>query len=134
KKNISEVLKGFERNLASGESDGYLIYRAKGWDYPGLCEMYEQGIAACRREHVPVVFHIQEMTQTLGHSTSGSHERYKSKERLAWEEEFDCLRKMREWMIASAIATRDELDQIDAEAKKLVAKYRREAWDEFVTP
>src|SRR5207253_6770139 len=105
-----------------------------GWDYPGLCEMYEKGIAQCRAEHVHVIFHIQEMTQPQGHSTSGSHERYKTKERLAWEEEFDCLRKMREWMIASAIANAEELDAMEAEAKKFVADCRRQAWDEFMSP
>jgi len=131
KRNISEVLKGFERN---GDGEGYLIFRAKGWDYPGLCEMYENGIAACRREHVPVLFHIQQMTQMLGHSTSGSHERYKSKERLAWEEEYDCIRKMREWMTGSAIATAEELDNVEAEAKKYVTQCRKQAWDEYLSP
>ena len=102
KQNISEILRGFERNE---KGEGYVILRARGWDYPGLCEMYEQGIRICREEHVPVLFHIQQVTQPQGHSTSGSHERYKSKERLQWEEEYDCIRKMREWMISSAIAT-----------------------------
>jgi pyruvate/2-oxoglutarate/acetoin dehydrogenase E1 component len=131
KQNISEVLRGFERNE---KGEGYLIFRANGWDYAGLCEMYEKGIAACRAEHVPVLFHIQQMTQPQGHSTSGSHERYKSKERLAWEDEFDCIRKMREWMIASAISTAEELDALEADAKKFVADCRRQAWDEFMNP
>jgi 2-oxoisovalerate dehydrogenase E1 component len=131
KQNISEILRGFERNE---KGEGYLIFRANGWDYPGLCEMYEKGIAACRAEHVPVLFHIQQMTQPQGHSTSGSHERYKSKERLAWEDEFDCIRKMREWMIASAISTAEELDALETDARKFVADCRRQAWDEFMDP
>ena len=98
KSSISEALKGFEQDENKA---GYLIYRGKGWDYPGLCEMYEEGIAQCRKNHVPVIFHIQEMTQPQGHSTSGSHERYKSKERLAWEDEFDCIARMRQWIIDS---------------------------------
>ncbi|CAN5524804.1 alpha-ketoacid dehydrogenase subunit alpha/beta [soil metagenome] len=131
KQNISEILSGFERNE---KGDGYVILRGKGWDYPGLCEMYEKGIEICRTEQVPVLFHIQEMTQPQGHSTSGSHERYKSKERLAWEEEYDCLNKMRDWMIAAAIATPVELDTLEADAKKSVTISRKQAWDEFMNP
>jgi 2-oxoisovalerate dehydrogenase E1 component len=131
KQNISEILSGFERNE---KGEGFVILRGKGWDYAGLCEMYERGIAICRTEHVPVLFHIREMTQPQGHSTSGSHERYKSRERLEWEEEFDCIRKMREWMIAGAISTAEELDSIEAEAKKSVGAARRQAWDEFMNP
>lgn len=131
KQNISEILKGFERNE---KGEGYVILRGKGWDYPGLCEMYEKGIKICREQHVPVLFHVQEVTQPQGHSTSGSHERYKSKERLAWEEEFDGLRKMREFMISSAIATNEECDEIDAAAKKYAAACRKKAWDDFMNP
>ena len=131
KQNISEILKGFERNE---KGQGYVIFRAKGWDYPGLCEMYEKGIRICREEHVPVLFHIQEVTQPQGHSTSGSHERYKSKERLKWEEEFDGLKKMREWMIASALATAEECDEIESAAKKYVNDCRKKAWDDFMSP
>lgn len=131
KQNISEILRGFERN---DKGEGFLIFRAKGWDYPALCEMYRAGIEKCRMEHTPVLFHIQEVTQPQGHSTSGSHERYKSKERLAWEEEFDCIRKMREWMIASAIATAEECDSIESEAKKTVHSLQKEAWNDFCRP
>ncbi|MFN5223281.1 MAG: transketolase C-terminal domain-containing protein, partial [Bacteroidota bacterium] len=92
-------------------------------------DTYDKGVAECREKHTPVLFHIQEMTQPQGHSTSGSHERYKSKERLKWEDDFDCIRKMREWMIASAIATESELDEIDAKAKAFVADARKRAWD-----
>lgn len=126
KESISEVLRGFEK---TDDKDGYLIYTVKGWDYAALCETYEKGIALCRQHHVPVIFHIQEMTQPQGHSTSGSHERYKSKERLAWEDDFDCIKKMREWMIQSAIASPEELEQIEQNAKKAAQEARRKAWD-----
>ena len=131
KQNISEILKGFERNE---KGPGYLILRAKGWDYPALCEMYVKGISLCRKDHIPVIFHIQEMTQPQGHSTSGSHERYKTKERLLWEDEFDCIKKMRSWMISSALATEDECNQIEAEAKKYTQECRKKAWDDFMNP
>lgn len=131
KRSISEALKGFEQD-ENGE--GYLIYKGKGWDYAGLCEMYEEGVAQCRKNHVPVIFHIQEMTQPQGHSTSGSHERYKSKERLAWEDEFDCIARMRRWIIDSAIAKEDEMDAIEAEAKKFVNESKRKAWEDFLAP
>ena len=131
KENISEILKGFERNE---KGKGYQIYRANGWDYPGLCEMYAKGISICRNEHVPVLFHIQQITQPQGHSTSGSHERYKSKERLAWEEEFDCIKKMRQWMIEASIATAEECDAIEVAAKKIVLESRKKAWSDYMNP
>lgn len=128
KQSISEALKGFEKN---DEQDGFVILTGKGWDYPGLVEMYEKGIAICREKHIPVLFHIQEMTQPQGHSTSGSHERYKSKDRLKWEEEFDCIRKMREWILQTAIATPAELDQIETDSKRAASEGKRKAWDAF---
>jgi 2-oxoisovalerate dehydrogenase E1 component len=131
KENISEILKGFERN---DKGEGYLIFRANGWDYPGLIEMYAKGIEACRTEHVPVLFHVREVTQPQGHSTSGSHERYKTRDRLTWEEEYDCIRKMREWIIASAIASAEECDAIEAAAKKYAAECRKKAWEDFIQP
>ncbi|MCX6291171.1 MAG: thiamine pyrophosphate-dependent enzyme [Bacteroidetes bacterium] len=131
KQNISEILKGFERNE---KGEGYVIFRANGWDYPALCEMYEKGIAICRRQHVPVLFHVREMTQPQGHSTSGSHERYKPKERLEWEEEFDCIRKMREWIIGSALATAEECDHLETDAKQYVNDCRKKAWSDFMDP
>lgn len=131
KQNISEALKGFERNE---KGEGVLIYRGKGWDYAGLNELYEQGIRICREQHIPVIFHIQEMTQPLGHSTSGSHERYKSKERLEWEAEYDCIKKMREWIIASAIASAEDLDTIENEATHYVKESMRKAWEEYSKP
>ncbi|QEM10559.1 thiamine pyrophosphate-dependent enzyme [Mucilaginibacter rubeus] len=128
KEDISEVLKGFQRENGS---NGYEIFKVRGWDYIALCETYERAINICREEHVPVLIHVTEMTQPQGHSTSGSHERYKSKERLAWEDEHDCLLKMREWMIASAITTEIELEELEAEAKRYVRECQREAANEL---
>ncbi len=131
KQNISEILKGFERNE---KGEGYVILKAKGWDYPALCEMYAKGIKICREEQVPVLFHITELTQPQGHSTSGSHERYKSKERLEWEIENDCIKKTREWIISSAIATAEECDLIESDAKKYALDCKKTAWSEFMNP
>jgi len=126
KQSISEVLKGFEK---TDDKDGFVILTAKAWDYPGLIDTYERGIEICRTQHIPVLFHIQEVTQPQGHSTSGSHERYKSKERLAWEEEYDCIRKFREWILNGAIATSEELDEVEKIAKKSASDSRKKAWD-----
>ena len=126
KQSISEVLKGFEK---TDDKDGFVILTAKAWDYPGLIDTYERGIEICRTQHIPVLFHIQEVTQPQGHSTSGSHERYKSKERLAWEEEYDCIRKFREWILNGAIATSEELDEVEKVAKKSASDSRKKAWD-----
>lgn len=131
KANISKALAGFE---ADGKDKGFLIYKGKGWDYAGLCEMYETGVARSRQEHVPVLFHISEMTQPQGHSTSGSHERYKSKERLEWENEFDCIRKMRSWILDNALGTEEELIEIEKNAKTFVRDSRRAAWEAFQKP
>ncbi|WAC40132.1 alpha-ketoacid dehydrogenase subunit alpha/beta [Pedobacter sp. SL55] len=129
KESISEILKGFQRHEGS---KGYEIFKVRGWDYPALCETYLKAIEICRNEHVPVLIHVTEVTQPQGHSTSGSHERYKSKERLAWEKEHDCITKMREWMIESAIATKEELDELEETAKKYVKEIQKEAWNEFL--
>jgi pyruvate/2-oxoglutarate/acetoin dehydrogenase E1 component/TPP-dependent pyruvate/acetoin dehydrogenase alpha subunit len=128
KEDISEILKGFQRE---GDSNGYEIFKVRGWDYIALCETYERAIAVCRAEHVPVLIHVTEMTQPQGHSTSGSHERYKSKDRLAWEDEHDCLYQMRKWMIASAVATEAEMDELEATAKKHVRECQREVWNQL---
>ncbi|MDB5088961.1 MAG: transketolase [Mucilaginibacter sp.] len=128
KEDISEILKGFQREKGT---NGYEIYKVKGWDYVALCETYERAIALCRAEHVPVLIHVIEMTQPQGHSTSGSHERYKSKERLAWEEEHDCLLQMRKWMVASAIAAEADIDEIEAIAKKYVREVQKQVWNEL---
>ncbi|OAZ05079.1 thiamine pyrophosphate-dependent enzyme [Flavobacterium succinicans] len=131
KENISEILKGYQRDE---NSNGYEIFRVKGWDYAELIATYEKAAAIARKEHVPVLIHVHELTQPQGHSTSGSHERYKDSERLAWEKEFDCLRQMRLWMIAINIASPEELDAIDAEAKKEVVEAKKEAWNNFIQP
>lgn len=125
KQSISEVLKGFER---TDEKEGFVILTAKAWDYTDLIDTYEKGIAICREQQVPVLFHIQEVTQPQGHSTSGSHERYKSKERLVWEDEFDCIKKFREWLLKSALATPEELNEIDTVAKKAANDAKKNAW------
>ncbi|HEX6384879.1 MAG TPA: thiamine pyrophosphate-dependent enzyme [Anaerolineae bacterium] len=132
KGNISELLKGFRRE--PGCDQGFDIYEVKGWDYPALVETYMKAAEVAREQHVPSIIHVTEMTQPQGHSTSGSHERYKSPERLAWEEEFDCIRKMREWVIEQRIATAGELDQIERNAKKLVENTRTKAWKAFTLP
>ncbi len=131
KENISEILKGFQRS--EGE-DGYEIIRVKGWDYPELIEVYSRASNIAREEHVPVLIHVQQLTQPQGHSTSGSHERYKSKERLEWEAKYDCNVKMREWIIGSEIATEETLAEIEKEIKKQVRDGKKAAWDAFVAP
>ena len=131
KGSISEVLKGFQDEPGK---PGIIIYKGKGWDYPGLLKLYEEGIAICRRDHKPVLFHIEEVTQPLGHSTSGSHERYKSEERLKWEEDFDPIGKMREWIISEGIATASELDALVTDAEEEVKEARKKAWDIFQNP
>jgi len=129
KEDISEILKGFQRDE---DNAGFEIYKVKGWDYPALCETYQQAIQVCRDEHVPVLIHVTEVTQPQGHSTSGSHERYKDKARLAWEKEFDCIRQMRLWMLESAIITEEDLQVIENTAKELVREAQKEAWNEFL--
>jgi pyruvate/2-oxoglutarate/acetoin dehydrogenase E1 component/TPP-dependent pyruvate/acetoin dehydrogenase alpha subunit len=128
KEDISEVLKGFQREK---DTNGYEIFKVRGWDYAALCDTYERAIEICRKQHVPVLIHVVEMTQPQGHSTSGSHERYKSKERLGWEAEHDCLLQMRKWMIESAISNDEEIDEIEAAAKAHVRDCQREAWNEL---
>jgi len=109
-----------------------VILTGNGWDYVGLVELYERASHIARSEHVPVLVHVREMTQPQGHSTSGSHERYKSKDRLTWEDEFDCIRKMKEWLINAAIATTEELDAIEEESKKTVNQAKQNAWNAFL--
>lgn len=131
KLSISEALRGFE---ADEKNKGILIYKARGWNYPELCEAFSRGIAYCRKDHVPVLFHISEMNQPLGHSTSGSHERYKSKERLAWEKDFDPLKKFKEWLIEHHHATQETLEEIELNAIAEALKGRDKAWKEFNEP
>ncbi|WP_026976376.1 alpha-ketoacid dehydrogenase subunit alpha/beta [Flavobacterium tegetincola] len=131
KENISEILKGFQRDETG---KGYEIIRVKGWDYPGLIDAYQKAAAIAREEHVPVLIHVNELTQPQGHSTSGSHERYKNAERLTWEGEFDCVRQMKLWMIALDIASAEELDAMEVAAKKEVLQGKKAAWEAFVNP
>ena len=132
KGNLSELLKGFQREPKTKQ--GYDIYTVKGWDYPALCETYIAAATITRMEHVPAIIHVTEVTQPQGHSTSGSHERYKSKERLDWEVEFDAIRKMRDWMIAQQIATAEELDAFEKEDVQLVREAQRRAWEAYRAP
>lgn len=128
KGSISKILAGFQRDK---KDKGYEIFTVKGWDYQALCETYEKAEKVCREEHVPVLVHVIEMTQPQGHSTSGSHERYKSKERLAWETEFDCLRQLRKWILNEGIASDMELDDIEKEAKATAKRVKDESWKAF---
>ncbi|MBI9060363.1 MAG: transketolase [Marinilabiliaceae bacterium] len=130
KESISKALKGFEKS--GRDTTGMLIYNAKGWDYAGLCQMYEKGIAQCRKHHVPVLFHVEELTQPVGHSTSGSHERYKSSERLEWEKEYDGIAQMRKWLVESNLVSADKLDQIDEESAIEVRAAQKAAYQEFM--
>lgn len=131
KASISDALKGFEKK---GNSNGFKIFKAPGWNYAELLKVYKKGIEVCRKEHTPVIFHIDELTQPLGHSTSGSHERYKSKERLEWEQEFDGLKKMREWILEGKIATVEELDTIEKKALDEVKEAQKKTWKNFQKP
>ena len=131
KENISEILKGFQRDK---KNKGFEIIKVKGWDYPALIESYEKAEKIARKEHVPVLVHVTEMTQPQGHSTSGSHERYKSKYRLQWENDYDCIELFKKWLIANSIASDDELTLIRADIKKEVSKQKNIAWKAYQNP
>ena len=131
KGSISEVLKGFEKE---SDTNGIQLYKVKGWDYASMCETFELGIDYARTTHTPVVFHVQELTQPQGHSTSGSHERYKSSERLAWEREWDCNKQMKEWLILNELTTEEALNQLEIEVKQEVRDAKQLAWDKYVQP
>lgn len=131
KGSISDVLEGFESDELE---EGIDIYRVKGWDYPALCEMYQNGIEKTRLTHKPALFHIQELTQPQGHSTSGSHERYKSKKRLEWERNFDCNRQFRKWILFNGKATNEELISLEKKAKRKVKEARDQAWSAYYGP
>ncbi len=132
KNNLSAVLAGFRREGPG--KPGYEIFTVKGWDYPALIDAYHEAARLAREEHVPSIIHVIELTQPKGHSTSGSHERYKSKERLAWEEEYDCNRKFREWIIAQGIATDEELTAMEKEDYAEVLRIQKAAFQAFVQP
>lgn len=131
KENISEILKGLQRDE---NAKGYEVMRAKGWDYAELVATYEKAAKIAREEHVPVMIHVTEVTQPQGHSTSGSHERYKNAERLQWEGDFDCIKKMGEWMLSYNLSTSDELNTIEAAAKKEVLDAKKAAWSAYLDP
>ncbi|NNL79032.1 MAG: transketolase [Flavobacteriaceae bacterium] len=131
KENISEILKGFQKEE---DTNGFEILNVKGWDYPGLIDVYQKAGQIARQYHVPVIIHVEDLTQPQGHSTSGSHERYKSKERLVWESEYDCILKMRQWMIDNNMASEEELLALDRKIKKEVREGKLRAWKAFVAP
>ncbi|WBX75937.1 thiamine pyrophosphate-dependent enzyme [Tenacibaculum ovolyticum] len=139
KESISEILKGFQKE---NDTNGYEIFVVNGWDYVQLIDVYNKASKIAREQHVPVLIHVKELTQPQGHSTSGSHERYKSTERLKWEQEFDCLTQMRKWIlefeledengdILKFIDSEEELIKIDKESKKEVSKAKRDAWNAY---
>lgn len=131
KSSISDALAGMQK-LA--DTNGIEIYKVKAWDYAGMCEVFEEGLQKIRDTHTPALFHIEEVTQPQGHSTSGSHERYKSAERLEWEKNWDCIKKMREWMLESGLATITELNGVEVEAKEFVKEAKANAWEKFIGP
>lgn len=131
KENISEILKGFQRDEKNA---GYEIITVKGWDYAGLVAAYEKAAKIAREEHVPVLIHVREMTQPQGHSTSGSHERYKNERRLKWEADFDCIKKMKEWILDNSYSNEEELEEIERSAKKFVREEKSAAWKDFISP
>ena len=131
KGSISEALKGLEKEE---DTNGILIYKVKAWDYAGMCEVFEEALQKVRESHTPVLFHVEEVTQPQGHSTSGSHERYKTAERLEWEKEWDCIKKMKEWLLETALANEEELTDIEISAKEFVKAGRNKAWEKYLEP
>jgi TPP-dependent pyruvate/acetoin dehydrogenase alpha subunit len=129
KSSISEVLKGFKKE---DHTNGIIIYTCHGWNYQNLVQTFREGIAICREKHIPVLFHITEVTQPLGHSTSGSHERYKSKERLQWEEEYDCMKQFRKWLLSSGVTEIEELNKIEKRAIRIAREARDRAWTNYI--
>ena len=131
KESISEALMGFQR---SDEKDGFQIFEVKGWDYPNLIHTYQKANDICREKHIPVIIHVTELTQPIGHSTSGSHERYKSDKRLEWEKAYDCNFRMKKWIIDNQIASKEELDLIEEKSIKEVKDAKNEAWNTYLKP
>lgn len=131
KGSISAAMEGFRK---TEDSNGFDIYNVKGWDYAGMCEVFENGLRKVRETHIPALFHVEEITQPQGHSTSGSHERYKSKERLAWEKDFDCNVKMRQWILENALSDEATLREIENQAKATAQAGKKSAWEKYITP
>ncbi len=136
KENIYTILQGFKRDDCLDEDceRGFDLQQVRGWDYPALIEAYEKATGLARRYHIPSLIHVTDLTQPQGHSTSGSHERYKTPERLKWEAEFDCIRKMREWMIESGLISEPEIAALEKEDHDAVEGTRRSAWEEYLKP
>jgi 2-oxoisovalerate dehydrogenase E1 component len=132
KEDISRLLQGFRRD--EGVHNGYDIYRVRAWDYPALIETYRTAADTARKDHIPAIIHVIDVTQPLGHSTSGSHERYKSPERMIWEKEFDGLTLMREWIIDHGYASEIELDKLERDSKQFVEETRLRAWEAYLAP
>jgi len=131
KGSISEALRGFQKKEGTNGID---IYRVKAWDYAGMCEVFEAGLQKVRDTHIPALFHVEEVTQPQGHSTSGSHERYKSPERLEWEREWDCIKKFKDWIIDNTLASEEELNEVETKAKEFVRENKNIAWTEYQSP
>lgn len=131
KENLSSILKGFKTDK---DGKGYDLYTVKGWDYPELIKTYSKAAAKCRKTHMPAIVHVTEVTQPQGHSTSGSHERYKSKKRLEWEAEFDCIAQMRAWILQVGIATEEEIKEVEDQAVNAVKSAKKEAWEAYLAP
>jgi pyruvate/2-oxoglutarate/acetoin dehydrogenase E1 component/TPP-dependent pyruvate/acetoin dehydrogenase alpha subunit len=131
KSSISDALSGMQKEEGT---NGIHIYAVKGWDYAAMCEKFEEGIRITRETHAPVLFHVEEMTQPQGHSTSGSHERYKPAERLEWEREWDGIKKMREWILENMLASDDELNEVEQHSKEFVRESRAKAWEKYLGP
>ncbi len=131
KGSISDALAGMQKEEGT---NGLNIYKVKGWDYAGMCEAFDDGIRLARQMHVPVLFHVEEITQPQGHSTSGSHERYKSSDRLAWEREWDGLKKMKEWILSNALSSAEEIAEIERQAKHDVKEQKTRAWQKYLEP
>ena len=131
KGSISTALSGMQKTTTS---NGINIYKVKGWDYAGMCEVFEGALEEMRETHVPAIFHVEEITQPQGHSTSGSQERYKPGERLAWEKEWDGIKKLREWLLANGLASEDELSELERAAKEFARDSRVRAWEKYLDP
>jgi hypothetical protein len=131
KASISDALSGLEKSRGT---NGMLIYKVKGWDYAQLCEVFEEGITIARNEHIPVLFHVEELTQPQGHSTSGSHERYKSPERLQWERQWDCLAQMRTWIVENGLASTEEIETLEDNSRTYVNECRLANWRLYDNP
>jgi 2-oxoisovalerate dehydrogenase E1 component len=132
KENISELLKGFRRE--AGSQEGFEIFTVRGWDYPALVETYLEVAEIVRKEHIPAIIHVNELTQPQGHSTSGSHERYKTRERLSWEGKYDCMKQFRLWILSKDIVEETELGEMEAEDRKQVEESRKRAWQSYLSP